>query len=615
MIGMETESNTFNILDFFDKSVFMIPEIQRNYTWTEKDQVKKLLQDIIKFSNADHSHVPNYFLGTCIMYEGSEYGGAMQIMDGQQRVTSLMAFYCAIKSHLERKARNLSGKQKDEIEDYIEFISEKIIFSDEEFKTCRLNPKSTSDKTIVDQMVKLNGDSLEDKFDKNSSMGSKLLSSPLSKAFTFFYDNLIANAKKRSPENLHKYLIDLSTIVSKRIILTKTVTKTLPMAFQMFVSVNGAGKSLISYDVLRGIAIAKAHSLGIQRKVNPILKSLNSAVEGLRSTASKEEAADTKVTDCLLYWLESRKGKNIQNNQVVSIIENDIQSFQNIDPFDEMLQQFKSFVELYTVVNNPKTRWVVHDRLDRGVRNRILCLTGVSKNWKANHIGVLVCLHMMKSTQREIINVMQLIEWVVFRGFNTQISNKLENLMPKIARLILNGKSIEIWGDAAIKKMKELLANLGASFDPLNEARLSMNEAKGFLHKITNCDINPAERDLVAAQFLPESSPSPWNIRSEKNEPKSVSNLLGNYFLISEQNQTDVKRWKNDPLPRVSMMKKHSVRGSQKASIEQIEKQVVRNQNYFTSREINKRTSNFIRELDTIFPKDGPRFILPEPPK
>ena len=81
------------------------------------------------------------------------------------------------------------------------------------------------------------------------------------------------------------------------------------MAFQMFVSVNGAGKPLISYDVLRGIAIAKAHSLGIQKKVNPILRSLNSAVEELRNTASKEEAADTKVTDCLLYWLESRKEK------------------------------------------------------------------------------------------------------------------------------------------------------------------------------------------------------------------------------------------------------------------------------------------------------------------
>ena len=167
-------------------------------------------------------------------------------------------------------------------------------------------------------------------------------------------------------------------MVGNRIILTKTVTKTLPMAFQMFVSVNGAGKPLISYDVLRGIAIAKAHSLGIQKKVNPILRSLNSAVEELRNTASKEEAADTKVTDCLLYWLESRKGKNIQNNQVVSIIENDIQSFENLDSFDEMFEEFESFVKLYTFINDPKTR-LMYDTIDRGARNRILCLTGVSK--------------------------------------------------------------------------------------------------------------------------------------------------------------------------------------------------------------------------------------------
>lgn len=427
MIEMETDSKTYKIFDFYDQSVFMIPEIQRNYTWTEKDQVRKLLEDIIKFSTEDHNHIPNYFLGTCIMYEGTEYGGAMQIMDGQQRVTSLMAFYCAIKSHLEKKARSLAGKEKDEIEDYIEFVSEKIIFSDEGFNESRLNPKSQIDKIIVEQMVKLNGDSLEEKFDKNSANGIRLLSSPLAKAFTFFYDKLLLRANKIQPENPHKYLINLSTLVGNRIILTKTVTKTLPMAFQMFVSVNGPGKPLISYDVLRGISIAKAHSLGIQKKVNPILRTLNDAVEELRSTASNEQAADTKVTDCLLYWLESRKGKNIQNNQVVSIIEKDIQSFQNLDAFQEMFGEFTSFVTYYKFVNHNTTR-SVSDNMNCGVRNRIQCLTGVKKHWKASHIGALVCLHMKNAEQKEILKVMQLIEWVIFRGHNTQISNKLENL-------------------------------------------------------------------------------------------------------------------------------------------------------------------------------------------
>ena len=187
--------------------------------------------------------------------------------------------------------------------------------------------------------------------------------------------------------------------------------------------------------------------------------------------------------------------------------------------------------------------------------------------------------------------------------------------MPQIARLILNGKSIDDWGDEFIRKMKDLLANLGASFDPLYEARLSMNEAKGFLHKITNCQLNPGDRDLVTAQFLPESSPSPWNVRSEKIEPKSVSNLLGNYFLISKQRQVDIKRWKKDPLPRISMIKKYSVKGTQKATVEHIEKQVLVNPNHFTSKEINRRTSNLIRELDILFPKDGPKFNLPDSPK
>lgn len=612
-MNLDTASKTLKIFEFFEDSEFMIPEIQRNYTWTEKEQVRKLLQDLIKFSSADHSHAQNYFLGTCIMYEGSEYNGAMQIMDGQQRVTSIIAFYCAIKAHLEKKCRLLSGRQKDKMEDHIEFISEKILFSDEGFQKCRLNPKSKSDKIIVEQMIKLNGDSLEDKYDKGSTEGMRLLNSPLSRAFMFFYNKLILHAKKNSPNDPHQYLVDLSMTVGNRIILTKTVTTTLPMAFQMFVSVNGPGKPLISYDVLRGIAIAKAHSLGIQRKVNPILRSLNNTIEDLRSTASSEAAADKKVTDCLLYWLESRKGKNIHNNQVVNLIEHDIQEFQNVDSFEEMFEQFERFAMYYTMINQSSTR-IIYDTKDKGIRNRILCLTGVSKNWTANHVGVLVCLHMMDVSDRELIKVMQLIEWVNFRGFNTQIANKLENLLPRIASAILKGISVDRWGDRAVKKIKEWLAEGGASFDSLTEARLTMNQAKAFLHKITNCNINPRENALVAAQFLPVSSPPPWRVRSEVEEPKSVSMLLGNYFLISKQNQTEIDRWKKDPSTRISLIKKYSVKGQQKAEIEQIEKRILANQNSFTSTQINQRNTSFIRELNILFPRDGPKFTS-EPPK
>ena len=47
--------------------------------------VGKLTVDLCKFFKADHSIVPQYFLGTAILYDGAEYDGAKDIMDGQQR--------------------------------------------------------------------------------------------------------------------------------------------------------------------------------------------------------------------------------------------------------------------------------------------------------------------------------------------------------------------------------------------------------------------------------------------------------------------------------------------------------------------------------------------------
>ena len=65
---MDTRSETQTLFEFFKESRFMIPEIQRNYLM-DHEQVGKLTVDLCKFFKADHSIVPQYFLGA-ILYGG-----------------------------------------------------------------------------------------------------------------------------------------------------------------------------------------------------------------------------------------------------------------------------------------------------------------------------------------------------------------------------------------------------------------------------------------------------------------------------------------------------------------------------------------------------------------
>ena len=284
---MDTRSETQTLFEFFKESRFMIPEIQRNYTWTAKEQVGKLVTDLCKFFSADHSIVPQYFLGTAILYDGAEYDGAKDIMDGQQRVTSIIVMYSAIKAILEKgkQSESISQSRKDQIEDVIEEISERIIFHDEGFDKCRLEPKDKLDRKIIDVITKLDGKELSDVFQRDQH--KREIAQPLSQAFVYFYDKLSDFAVKTDPENPVDVLIKFANVIGERVLLTKTITKTLPMAFQMFVSVNGR-KAIDFIRCLRGIVIAKVHSLGLQR-VNTMLRSLNREVEVPRDTQSDEK--------------------------------------------------------------------------------------------------------------------------------------------------------------------------------------------------------------------------------------------------------------------------------------------------------------------------------------
>ena len=126
---MKTFSHTVPIGKLFENTKFTIPEIQRDYAWDAKKEVSKLLEDMWKYYKVtDHNTSPQYFIGTIIVYSGGDQDQAKQIMDGQQRITSLTSLMAAIKSHIEGEASVLVKKQKKELEDKAEEIEDKYLF-------------------------------------------------------------------------------------------------------------------------------------------------------------------------------------------------------------------------------------------------------------------------------------------------------------------------------------------------------------------------------------------------------------------------------------------------------------------------------------------------------
>ena len=78
---------------------FVIPEYQRPYAWTD-EQVETLFEDLWEFTavNGGTEREGTYFLGSIVAYENET--GEQEIIDGQQRITSLFLLLRAIYTKL-----------------------------------------------------------------------------------------------------------------------------------------------------------------------------------------------------------------------------------------------------------------------------------------------------------------------------------------------------------------------------------------------------------------------------------------------------------------------------------------------------------------------------------
>lgn len=84
---------------FSDDFFFTIPRYQRPYSWTT-EQSEELFQDLIRamdnFKKSSHEELPPYFLGSILLSKGDEPHA--EIIDGQQRLTTLAMLLAAIRS-------------------------------------------------------------------------------------------------------------------------------------------------------------------------------------------------------------------------------------------------------------------------------------------------------------------------------------------------------------------------------------------------------------------------------------------------------------------------------------------------------------------------------------
>lgn len=108
---MKFKSDSIIIRELLNNNKFKIPRYQREYSWT-KDQLEDFYNDIIgniKYDEKGYSP-QEYFFGTIILVgEMSQIKNAIEIIDGQQRITTITIFLSVLSSIMSQEDEGLAN--------------------------------------------------------------------------------------------------------------------------------------------------------------------------------------------------------------------------------------------------------------------------------------------------------------------------------------------------------------------------------------------------------------------------------------------------------------------------------------------------------------------------
>jgi uncharacterized protein with ParB-like and HNH nuclease domain len=258
MEAFRTNTNTIrqllkNEIDEHDRGKnYFIPPYQRKYDW-DKDEVEKLIDDIYEQANkkSDKGYKP-YFIGGIVLSQQSMLGGerskkSLEIIDGQQRLTTIVLILASIVQLLKFQDRDFETQQ-DIATHLINDIS-KIL----NIKTLNLDTMKIEEKYILER-----SDTLSKDFEQTISflIEKKLGYTELASSVSNSDDskkliNLVHIIKEKIDLYEANELVDFTVQLLNNTWLVVTKTISIETGFFIFEKLNDSGIALEPQDLLK----------------------------------------------------------------------------------------------------------------------------------------------------------------------------------------------------------------------------------------------------------------------------------------------------------------------------------------------------------------------------
>jgi len=233
MSKLNVDQKTIKDLFQDKRADFLIPDYQRPYAWGE-NECQTLWDDIFTFAIPDDGSTEfdsnsEYFLGPIVTYKNNE---KMEVIDGQQRLTTLMlllrAFYSKF-GHMQDKA-SLATKQN----------IEKCLWKTDEFGEPDMNALKIDSEVATDKDKEEFLDILRT---GDASRGQK---SRYAENYRFFQESI-----QKFLDKFPTYFAYLPTRIMNNCILLPIEAESQDTALRIFSTLNDRGKPLSDADIFK----------------------------------------------------------------------------------------------------------------------------------------------------------------------------------------------------------------------------------------------------------------------------------------------------------------------------------------------------------------------------
>lgn len=229
----------------------IIPKYQRPYDWKADRQVSELFDDIVACIEVTEDK--QLFLGTTIVDSGDGRGKAIDLIDGQQRTTTIMIFLIALREYAKRELDN---------SDLVDWAQDKIVIENP-FPGKPQRNKLIASESISEVFALMCQKNWNEEFpaqlpdEKGKLHGVKRQTNRLKPVYKVLYKEIADYCKPKPMERYEKLTDQLLHFTNVIWIQIENRSE----AFEIFERTNARGKGLEISDLLKNYLFSKEDNL------------------------------------------------------------------------------------------------------------------------------------------------------------------------------------------------------------------------------------------------------------------------------------------------------------------------------------------------------------------